>query len=247
MFSRLAQNTAKLQKNVAVVAVRAVATTPAKNAEGGEVAIQRPQRLERPPATRFVFIPDEWFQNFYKKTGVTGPYVFGISFGTFLFSKEYMIVNGEFNVAILMALLIGYGIKNYGGALTQLLDKRMLAEEQKLNSFRDGSIKSIQDAIDGEKREQDAGEGHKALFETKRENVAMQLETEYRSRVMRVYGEVKKRMDYHLETDNVKRNVEQKHMVDWIIKNVRGSITPEQEKQSLQTCIARIKALGAAS
>ena len=50
-------------------------------------------------------------------------------------------------------------------------------------------------------------------------------------------------MDYQLQTANVIRNNEQKHMVEWIINNVKKSITPKQEEDALKKCVADLKAL----
>merc|ERR1711936_673814 len=63
--------------------------------------------------------------------------------------------------------------------------------------------------------------------------VGLQLELEYRSRLNDAYKQVKRRLDYQLATANVLRAAEQKHMVQWIIDNVRKSITAKQETDAL--------------
>ena len=82
------------------------------------------------------------------------------------------------------------------------------------------------------------------IIAAKKEAVSLQLESVYRARLMEAHQQVsgtldpllcltmsfqvKKRLDYQLETANVMRRMEQKHMVDWIISNVKKSITPAQ-------------------
>merc|ERR1712106_1166953 len=56
----------------------------------------------------------------------------------------------------------------------------------------------------------------------------------------------KKRLDYQMETANVHKRVEQKHMVDWIVAGVHASITPEEETAALNKCVADLKALASA-
>ena len=54
--------------------------------------------------------------------------------------------------------------------------------------------------------------------------------------------QVKKRLDYQLELANMMRRMEQ-HMADWIMSNVRKSITAKQEDDALKKCIADLKTM----
>merc|ERR1712055_689539 len=194
------------------------------------------RRLEDAPV-RHGWIPESWFQSFYKTTGVTGPYVFMGTFGTFLMSKEYFIFSFETNILFTGLVFMIYVVKKLTPATNEYIEGLKKDESQVYVDYEKHCKDELNKTI---------AHYEKQLATAKRENIGLQLEAEYRERQQRVYSEVKHRLDYQVETDNVKRRVEQAHMVNWIIDNVKKSITPEQEKQNLQACITRLKGLSTA-
>jgi len=245
MLSRFALRSVK-EVRPALVAVRPTHTTAVnKSEERDEVNFPRRVRPVEPGKVRMGFIPEEFFTFMYPKTGVTGPYMFGVGVSTYLLSKEIYVLEHEFYTGVSIAIMLIYGIKKFGPAIGAYLDKEVEEIEGSWVNYRDGSIKNIQETIEAEKTSQWEAEGQSMLFDAKRENVQLQLEAAYRARLATVHSEVKKRLDYQMETANVHKRVEQKHMVDWIVNSVHASITPEQEAAALNKCVADLKALAA--
>jgi len=200
------------------------------------------------PPVRYAWIPESFFQAFYNKTGVTGPYLFGAGLVTFLLSKEIWVVDHGFTEFFSFWAAVWIVNRKVGKPMAEYLDKKMEERHEKIY------YKPIQDAKRGylaliKNAEEDIAsqDAQKMLFESKRENVQLQLEATYRQRLAEVHNAVKKRLDYQLDVQQAKRRFEQDHMVNWIIDNVVKSISPKQEKESVSKCIADLKALSAAS
>lgn len=236
MLSRLAFRNAQAVST----AVRGIQTTVPALSD-----LSRPRRLIDPAPVRHGFIPEEWFTFFYPKTGVSGPYVFVGSVATYLVSKEFYVLEHEFYNGLSMLIICIYAIKKFGPNIAKALDKQVDQCEADLNEGRNSEIEMYQQAIKNWELEKWRTDGQKMIFEIKKQNILMQLEATYRERMIKVYTEVKKRLDFNSQIDTVERRIAQKHMVQWIISNVLKAITPEQEKANLQQCIKDLEALSA--
>ncbi len=104
-------------------------------------------------------------------------------------------------------------------------------------------IRFCDDVVAHEKKAQESARNQSILFDAKRENIALQLEAEYRRRLMVTYKEVHKRLEYFIAKQNAVTQYQQKHMANWIIENVVKAITPQQEKEALQRCVSDLKQL----
>ncbi|RVE70413.1 hypothetical protein OJAV_G00064510 [Oryzias javanicus] len=184
---------------------------------------------------RHGIFPEELFQLLYPKTGVTGPYMLGTGLLVYMLSKEIYVINHETFAAASIGAVIIYGVKKFGPSVASLADKINEEKMAKAQEVKDLAISSLTEAIEDEKKEQC------------RNNVAMLLETNYRERLHMVTNEVKRRLDYQIALQNLHHRLEQEHMVNWVEKSVIGSITPQQEKESIAKCITDLKALAKAT
>ncbi|XP_046751422.1 ATP synthase subunit b, mitochondrial [Diprion similis] len=234
MLSRLALRNAQALPAVTHGAQALTSSTQATN---------RPVRAEFGGKVRLGFLPDEWFTFFYPKTGVTGPYAFGLGLTTYLCSKEIYVMEHEYYTGLSILLMIIYGTKMFGPKVAAYADKLIDEQTTNLNDSRNSEIEYCEESIKCEKEAQWQAEGQTLLMEAKKQNIAMQLEAAYRERLVQVYTEVKKRLDYQVQIQAVERRISQKHMSEWIISNVLKSITPEQEKATLQQCIVDLQGL----
>jgi len=202
-----------------------------------------PPLPEKGGKVRHGLIPEEFFQLLYPKTGVTGPYMLGTGLLLYMLSKEIYIINNETLAGASIAAVIIYGVKKFGPSVAEFADKLNEEKVAKAQEVKDLALTTMAQAVENEKKEQWRVEGRQMLFDAKRNNVAMLLETNHRERLHMVTTEVKKRLDYQIALQNLHRRMEQEHMVNWVEQNVIKSITPQQEKESIAKCITDLKVL----
>ncbi|KAJ8265852.1 hypothetical protein COCON_G00149510 [Conger conger] len=197
--------------------------------------------------TRHGIIPEEIFQFLYPKTGVTGPYMLGTGLALYMLSKEIYVINHETLAALCIGIIAVYGVKKFGPSVAAFADKLNEEKVAKAQEVKDLAMNSLSEAITEEKKEQWRVEGRGMLFDAKRNNVQMLLETNNRERLHMVTNEVKKRLDYQIALQHLNHRLQQEHLVNWVEKSVIGSITPQQEKESIAKCIADLKLLAKAT
>lgn len=115
-----------------------------------------------------------------------------------------------------------------------------------MNKSRENEKAALSGSIEHEQKAQWSVDGQTMLVQAKRENVGLQLEAAYRERIMTAYQEVKKRLDYQVEKQDIERRITQRNLVDWVVSRVRSSITADQEKQNINKCIADLAGLAKA-
>nr|AOR07060.1 mitochondrial ATP synthase subunit b precursor [Mesenchytraeus solifugus] len=201
---------------------------------------------ETSPPVRLAFIPETWFQAFYDKTGVTGPYVFGTGLITYLLSKEIWIIEHGFTHFVSFWIALYIVATKWGPSISGYLDTQTDALQDRLWWKSVNSAKAEYKAHIAELEKSIWREdGQKYLFEAKKENVDLQLESVYRQRLADVHQSVKKRLDYQVDIQNATRRIHQHHMVQWIVDGVLKGISPQQEKDSLAKCIQDLKTIAA--
>lgn len=198
------------------------------------------------PKVRFGFLPDSWFQAFYNRTGVTGPYLLMWGSLSFLYSKEYIVldVEGFFVLPFFAAIYVIHS--KWGQKMSQYLDKTVKEYNYAIH-YRDLELKKItaEKIKKAAAKERFQFEAADFSAQAKHDIIDMQLEEQYRNRLIEVNNSVKKTMQYHIDKADMTRKFQQDYMIDWIVNNVKSSITSQLENQTFKQCIAELKNLAA--
>ncbi|XP_065070666.1 ATP synthase F(0) complex subunit B1, mitochondrial-like [Rhopilema esculentum] len=178
-----------------------------------------------------------------EKAGVSAATIFGAGLTATLLSKEILIIHEETLLAAVMGGTIFFLARKFGKQVGEALDEQSQNILDAMNEGRNARIKAYEEAIADEKSVEAVYSCRDQIYEVLKENNSMKMELEYRENVNKVYEEVKKRLDFQVELQQLKKNLEQEHIVSWLENVVVKSITPQQEKDALAQCIKDVKLL----
>jgi len=208
------------------------------------VKFPHPETKNYPMKTRFGIFPDSWFTIFYPKTGVTGSYLFYGGFALYLIQKEWWIMDEELRAFGMFAIIFFVVYKALGAQIAKIFGddgrKRIEAAEKFVADNKNSYLNAISTQ---QQYISSYGSLPPLVAETKRENLQLQLEAEYRRRLAKAHGEVKKRLDYMADLEEAKRRFQRRYMIDWIIGQVKKTLTHQQEKLLLSQCVSDLKGL----
>lgn len=75
--------------------------------------------------TKLTVIHLHRFQLFHSKTGVTGPYTFGVGLATYMLSKEIYVMEHEYYTGLSILVMVYFATTKFGPGIAKWLDKEV--------------------------------------------------------------------------------------------------------------------------
>lgn len=193
---------------------------------------------------KLYFLPKSWFDFFYEKTGVTGPYVFAGAVFTALASKElYMFGHNydHYSRQIFWSFVtFSYLNKNYGEMLRDQFEKWRTEQFLAMDAIKEEEVLNCYEVIENINLTKWRAGLSEYYNEAKEANLQTMLETAYLERQAAVVNRIKQKLDYHIAVQKVDNELAQSHMVDWIEAKVMDSIAADSQAETLDACIAEL-------
>ncbi|CAF1593608.1 unnamed protein product [Rotaria sp. Silwood1] len=196
---------------------------------------------ETPNSVRWYCIPESWFKFFYEKTGVTGPYMFFYGLLIYGFSKEYIVLWYDFTEYLILAAAVITVVKKLGPSVGDAFRGWHQEEVDRYNSVVNNSKSMAGKMLHAYEESLERAKNIGQLADARKDIINMILETAYRERMKQMYEAVKRRLDYQVSLQNARKDFERTNMINWITNEVKKSITPKQEQDTLQACLQQLK------
>jgi len=163
----------------------------------------------------------------------------------YLSSAEYWS-HGTLMILSLQGIVLYHIYKEAQSKMKAWVGKESKAEVKLLYDYDKESLVGSENKIVENAAIMQFLEDRPEFFEIMQNQVELQAEVTYRKRLLEVETEIKKRLDYQVEMQNVQRSIEEKHIAAWVEKEVLKSIAEQKEEDTFQACLNDLEDLAAA-
>jgi len=206
-----------------------------------------PKEIPVEGQTRMVWFPETYFKLLEPKLGYTGPYTLFWGAVTFMLSKEWLVCNSEgiwtFTSFIFMGAMAHHLLIPAADRETHITNTLKNKQVQLWKEYKMSLSESV---VDGAARLKEQTQALNLIQEQRRTNLALGLEAESMQRQADLVAEVKKRLDYQVACNNLEREAQSKHMVNWIESEVQAALAKRSPKEDLAAAIAQLKTMAKA-
>lgn len=151
----------------------------------------------------------------------------------------------EYYSGLSIIVVLYYVTTRLGSQIGNLIDKGVDKYEFTISSSRKNLQKILEDSVAQENKLQESIAGQLMLQDAKKENVHLQLEAVFRERLITVYKDVKKRLDFQISKLYIERKIYHRNLIQWVVSQVIASYTTETDQKTIDNCLDHLASLSA--
>jgi len=197
--------------------------------------------------SRMTFLPETYFKLLEPKLGYTGPYTLFWGSIVFMLSKEWLVLNPEgfwtFSSFLFMGAMSHHLLIPAFDRETHITNQ---LKNRQVELWKEYKMSLSESVIDGAARLKEQTQALNLVQEQRKNNLALGLEAEAMNRQANLVAEVKKRLDYQINCNNLERECQSKHMINWIENEVQAALQKRSPKDDLAAAIAQLKSMAKA-
>jgi len=206
-----------------------------------------PKEIPVEGQTRMVWFPETYFKLLEPKLGYTGPYTLFWGTVAFMLSKEWIVMNAEgawtFTSFAFMGMMAHHLLIPAADRETHITNT---LKNNQVELWKEYKMSLSESVVDGAQRLKEQTQALNLIQDQRRNNLALGLEAESLERQANLVAEVKKRLDYQVACNNLEREAQSKHMVNWIETEVQAALAKRSPKEDLAAAISQLKTMAKA-
>lgn len=175
--------------------------------------------------------------------GTTAPTVVAGSTLLYMFGREYVAMEPHSQILAMIGMAWYSMYRKLGQSVNAVYEENRANQIAFFENEREMMVQKFNDQIKAVEDERAYFAVAPEMHEVKLDKIQIDREVQHRTNLKEVEDQVKKRLDYQLELQNLQSQIEYNHIKQWVEDAVRKSITPKQEEEALEQCLVDLEKL----